>query len=164
MLRPYICVACEKVIIDQPLDPQLGHPPPASGTASLISLFSKMLVEVPFGTEIPKNAVGPKDWVIFSAWDVEKEDEKRSYSLCTSILYPDGTQFGAISKVHVPIIWGQRSQMMVRIVGFPLGQPGFHTVRTWIEENEKVVHSPIEFKIELQIVYKHQEQPQPQIQ
>lgn len=146
------------------LEPQLGLPLPQTGPPSLINLFSKMIVEVPSGVEIPKNAAGPKEWVVFSSWDVEREDENRNYFLCTVVLYPDGTQFGTIGKIRIPVVFGQRSQMIVRVLGFPLGQAGFYTVRTWIEENEKVIYQPREFKIELQVVYKHQEQPQPQIQ
>src|ERR1700733_13875919 len=123
MLKPYVCVACEKVIIDQPTGP---HAPGAMGPPSLINLFSKMIVEVPSDAEIPGNAVGPREWAIFSMWDVEPGDENKNYILCTGILYPDGHQFGDVSRTPIPLVLGQRSQMVVRIMGFPLGQPGFH--------------------------------------
>jgi len=161
MLKPYICVACEKVIIDQPTEP---HPPGTTGPPSLINLFSKMIVEIMPQTDVPANAVGPKEWVIFSMWDVEAGDENKHLFLGTSILYPDGTQFGEARKVPIPIHLGQRSQMAIRINGFPLGQAGFYTVRTWIEEKEVIVTGPIEFKIELQIIMKDNETSQAQIQ
>jgi len=154
MLKPYVFVACEKVIIDQSIGPP---PPTGSGPASLINLFSKIIVEV--DTEIPANAVGPKEWAIFSMWDVEPGDENKHYILCTSMLYPDGRQFGEVTRIPIPVILGQRSQMVIRISGFPLGQAGFYTARTWIEESQQTVFGPIEFKIELQVIVTKQQQP-----
>jgi hypothetical protein len=157
VLTPYICVACEKVIIDQSAEPQLNIAP-ASGPASLINLFSRIIVQVPEGAEIPRNAVGPHQWAVFSAWNVEEGDEKKEYYLFTSLFYPDGEQFGAVAKARIPIALGQRSQLIVRINGFPIGQKGFHTVKSWIEEDGKMVCGPIEFKIELQIKFTSQAQ------
>jgi hypothetical protein len=159
MLKPYVCVACEKVINDQPIGPQ---PLPTTGPPSLINLFSKILVETSPNTEIPANAVGPYSWAIFSAWDTEPGDETKSYFLCTAILYPDGSYFGEVSRIPIQIILGQRSQMVVRIQGFPVGQLGFYTVRTWVEEGGKIAYGPIEFKIELQVIVKEQQPPKPQ--
>jgi hypothetical protein len=138
MLKPYICVACEKVIIDKD-----------STVPSLIGLLSKMIVSGPEGMEIPKDAVAPKEWCVFSIWDPEPGDELKEYMLCTQFLYPDQTQFGETSKIKIPVEADKRIQMVVRLEGFPLGQEGSHTVRTWIEENRQMVVHPIEFKVEL---------------
>jgi hypothetical protein len=158
MLKPYVCVACEKVIIDQPMGPQ---PLPATGPPSLINLFSKMLVETPPNIDIPANSVSPYSWAIFSAWDTEPGDETKRYFLCTAVLYPDGSYFGEVHRIPIPVVLGQRSQMVVRIYGFPIGQSGFYTVRTWIEEGGKSAYGPIEFKIELQFIVKEQQPPEP---
>jgi hypothetical protein len=164
MLKPYICVACEKVILEQPLP---GGPPQAyesaAGVASLITLFNKIVAVVSYGPQglpsIPPTAVIPKDWAIFSSWDVEPGDENRNYVICTQIHYPDESPFGAAAKNPLKIEPKKRSQNVVRIGGFPIGQEGTYTVRTWLEENGQRVFGPIEFKIELEIV--KQEQPQP---
>jgi hypothetical protein len=137
MLKPYVCVACEKVILAQ------------DGVASLIALFSKIILTVSAGTEIPPNAVAPKEWAVFSIWDPEPGDERRSYFLCTQVLYPDESQFGAIVKSKVNVEVSKRSQMSMQVQGFPIGQTGEYKVRTWIEENEKRVSDPIQFGIEV---------------
>ncbi len=137
MLRPYVYVACEKVIIGK------------DEVASLIGLFSKIVVKVAPGTEIPPNAVGPKEWWVYSIWETEPGDERREYMLCTEILYPDGSRFGEISRLRINVELNKRAQMMVQILGFPIGQPGEHTVRTWIEENQERVFGPIQFGIGL---------------
>lgn len=148
MLKPYVCVACEKVITDQPIEGE----PPSQGVPSLISLFNKLILNVSADLpEIPKNAVAPREWAIYSAWDNEPGDEQKAYFLCTQILYPDQSPFGDVTRTPINVQPKRRSQMITRVQGFPLGQPGFYTVRTWLEENKQMVGSPIEFKIELEI-------------
>jgi hypothetical protein len=138
MLKPYVCVACEKVIIAK-----------QDEVASLISLFSKIILTVPVGTEIPRNAVAPKEWAVFSIWDPEPGDERRNYFLCTQILYPDESQFGEMSRSRFNVEVNKRAQMNIQVQGFPIGQAGEYKIRTWIEENEKRVSEPIQFGIEV---------------
>jgi hypothetical protein len=71
---------------------------------------------------------------------------------CTIMLFPDGTPFGQVTKAPVKIEKRGRAQVIVRVLGFPMGQVGFYTVRCWIEENEKIVSTPIEFKVEFEII------------
>jgi hypothetical protein len=159
MLKPYVCVACERVILEQAPE---GSPPGTSGVPSLIGLFNRIIAIVPpVGQEtlkIAPNAAVPKEWAVFSAWDVEPDDEERKYTVCTQIVYPDQTPFGAISKVPLKIEPRKRSQNILRVFGFPIGQAGFYKVQTWIEENEERVFGPIEFKIELEIQKQEQAQ------
>jgi hypothetical protein len=164
MLKPYICVACERVLIEQAVP---GSSAGASGVPSLIGLFSKIIAVASFTTgseiqEIPHNAVVPKDWAIFSQWDIEPGDEKRQFVICTQIFYPDESPFGPTSKIPLKIEAKAKSQNVIRISGFPIGQAGFYKVRTWIEENDREVLSPIEFKIELE--FQKQEQIQTVVQ
>lgn len=140
MLKPYVCVVCEKVIFGQDSVP------------SLINLFTKITATIPVDApEIPKNAVAPKEWCVFSSWDAEPGDELREYFICTHVLYPDQTPFGEISKNKLNIELGKRAQFNVQMLGFPMGQAGVYTVKTWIEENQRTVVGPLELKIELVI-------------
>ena len=141
MLKPYVCVACEKAIIAK------------DNVASLISLFSKIILNPPAGTEIPKNAVSPTQWCVFSIWDTEPGDEDRKYVLCTQVLYPDGTQFAEVIRHDMVIEPAKRSQMLVQFFGFPIGQTGDYTVLTWIEESGHRVLGPIDFKLGVEVVY-----------
>ncbi len=135
MLKLYACVACEKVIIDQ------------DGVASLIGLFNKFILTPQKDQEIPKNAVA-----VFSAWDTEPGDELKEHLFCLQIFYPDKSQFGEIFKNKMKVELNKRSQVKTMIPGFPVGQPGFYTVRNWIEESNKMVAGPIEFKMEVEIL------------
>jgi hypothetical protein len=139
MLKPYVCVACEKVILATP-----------DNVPSLIGLFSKIVASIPVGSDVPANAVVPKEWAIYSAWDPEPGDEDREYNLCVQILYPDETQFGDIWKNKIKVETGKRSQVTAQILGFPIGQQGFYTIRVWLEQNGPKVSEPIVFKIELE--------------
>jgi hypothetical protein len=108
-------------------------------------------VEPSDSPRIPPNLVIPKEWAVFSAWDIEPGDEARKYMVCTQMLYPDHSPFGPTSRVPLKIEADKRSQNVIRVFGFPIGQAGFYTVQTWIEENDQKVLGPIEFKIELDI-------------
>jgi hypothetical protein len=141
MLKPYVCVLCEKVIVAKDGD-----------VPSLIGLMNKMILHVPTEAEIASNAVAPKEWNVFSIWDSETGDEQKEYILCTQVLYPNKTQFAEIARLKVPVEANKRSQMVVQLPGFPIGQIGFYTVRTWLEENDQMVVGPIEAKIELEII------------
>jgi len=154
MVKPYACVACEKVILEQAIE----GVPDTGGTASLISLFSKIIaVATPAEStkdsslEIPVNFVFPKEWAIFSAWDAEAEDAGRDFYICTQIIYPDKTPFQPPAKQRLNIEPNKRAQHVFKLAGFPIGQAGFYTVMTWIEENGESVVGPIEFKIEVEV-------------
>ncbi len=147
MVKLRIFVACERVLIDQQ----------QNGIASLIALFDKLTMTLVKGAaEIPANAVAPKEWAIFSKWDTEPEDAGKEFTICTQILYPDQSQFGELGKTPLKIEANKKGQAIVKILGFPLGQEGFYTVRTWLEENGSRIGDAAEFKLELEIVKSEQ--------
>lgn len=156
MLKRHICVACEKVIFEYQTNPD-GQAIP--GPATLVSLFQKITAVIPANSpEFPAGSLAPREWGMYSSWDIDPGDELRKYILCTQIFYPDETPFGGVTKTPVIVHPNKRSQMYIRILGFPLGQAGFYKVRTWIEENDKIVVEAFEEKIELEII--KQEVPQ----
>jgi hypothetical protein len=147
MLKPILSVACEKVIVDQQ----------QNGVPSLIALFDKMIVAVPKDAEIPSNALGPREWCIFSKWDPEASDVGKDVAVCTQIFYPDGTPLALPVKVMIKVEPNKKTQAIVRVQAFPLGQKGFYTVRSWIEENAKAVGQSVDFRIELE--FSQQDEP-----
>jgi len=155
MLKPYICVTCERVIIEQviPHAPNVTIPE-THGPASLIGLFSKMYVTpitAPSGESpvVPPNAILPREWAIYTEWNTEPGDENRRYVLAVQIFYPDQTPFGETTRAPINVEPNRRSQSIVRINGFPVGQAGMYTARVWIEEDQKTVAEPINLSIEL---------------
>lgn len=140
MLKPYVCVACEKVIINQ------------DGVPSLIGLFNKIIIAVPNVEELPKNAVAPYPWAVFPAWDVEPGDELKEYDFCVLILYPDKSQFGEVMKSKLKIETNKRSQIKVEVLGFPVGQQGPYTIRAWLEEGNEAVFGPVEFNLAVEVL------------
>lgn len=141
MLKPYVCVACEKVILAKDDIP------------TLVSLFSKIVVQaIQNAPEIPASAVIPTQWAVFSMWDAEPGDELKEYMICTQMLYPDKSPFGSVARIKLNVEAKKRSQSVMQFNGFPVGQIGLYTINTWIEENQQKVFGPIEFKIDLEIV------------
>src|SRR5271168_644617 len=103
MLKPFICVVCEKVIISN------------DDVASLIRLFNKITVFVPDGQEPPpSNGVVPKEWSIFAGWEYVPEDVGEEFLVCTDIHYPDGTPFGAVSKSKINLEEGKQRAHIVQ--------------------------------------------------
>jgi hypothetical protein len=123
MPRLYAFVVCEKVILDE------------SGTASLISLFDTITGGVPQGVTIPPNAIAPKEWVIFVAWQWTDADAGKTYTQSIEMLYPDNTPFGVKNSTTFVIQPGKRHQFRVQSNGFPIGQIGTYTIRMWLEHN-----------------------------
>jgi hypothetical protein len=139
MLRQTISVVCEKVITS------------ADGQISLINLFDTMTVQLPpeLG-ELPKDAVAPRDWAVFSKWDTEPGDELLQYVFCLQMLYPDERQFGEITRLNIKTELNKRAQVTANVSGFPVGQAGTFKVRNWLEVNGKPVVEAVEIKLEVQ--------------
>ncbi len=139
MLKPYLCVACEKVIISVETVP------------SIIAIFSKIVVAVAAETDVPKNAVANKEWSIFCLYNHDDGDELKEYTHKVQIVYPDKTQFGDVSKTKFVAEAGKRSQVHIQVPVFPIGQTGKYTIRVWVEENERLI-TTTEFSVDVEIV------------
>lgn len=70
MARLYVFAICEKVIMDS-----------ATGAPSLIGLFDKITARTNADApDIPANAVFPKEYAVFTSWDVEPSDRGKVYN------------------------------------------------------------------------------------
>ena len=127
MPKLLVFTACEKIVIDDKNNP------------SLIMLLNAVTVtpSAPTAKDIPKDAVGPKEWAIYASWEREEGDENKSYTQCLQILWPDGNEF---QRHALPFEFTKRNQQnRVQMMGFPIGQLGLLTVNLWLEsEGAKV--------------------------
>jgi len=137
MAKLYIFAVCDKVIIDQ------------SGTASLIGLFNEVRAFLPPDSlSIPQNAVAPKEWFIFASWLRQPDDVGKEYRQLVQILYPDGTLFAQQSEARFVFEVGKSLQQnTVNIPGFPVGKPGIHTVKMWLETGGSIAFEPVSIDI-----------------
>ncbi len=111
---------CEKIIIDD------------NNNVSLVVLLHE-ITAVPSEKGIPKNAVTPKEWAVYTTWVQEDGDENKSYIQWLQIQWPDGSEF---EKYPLPFVFKKRRQQnRVNIVGFPIGQPGLLTIKMWLESD-----------------------------
>jgi len=141
MLRPYIFIVCEKVLVDK------------NDVASLIGLFNKFTITV--SGEVPSNAVAPKEWSIFTSWHVEPSDLEKNYVQVFRISYPNGEQFGELGRIVLQVSPGKsHAQTVANSQGLPIGQNGPYTVESWLQENDKKIGESIsmEFEVEVQKV------------
>ena|ERR1035438_2166062 len=121
-------------------DPGLG--------SSLISIFHGITFKVPTGTELPSNAVMPKEWAIFSKWGLELEEYGKEYTSKIEIYWPDGTEFAKFSLVsEQPTKDGMA--FINRLTGFPVGQDGEIRVVQLLEGNGEIVYGPVELIVKI---------------
>lgn len=138
MLRPYVFLVCEKVIVDK------------NEVPSLIGVFNKITIAV--NGDVPSNAVVPKEWCIFTSWVVEPDDVGKHYTQICRILYPNGEQFGEDGRIELQFPPGKRnSQAIANSQGLPIGQNGLCTVECWIEEDTRKTGDSISLQFEIEV-------------
>ncbi len=136
----YIFAVCSDVIIDK------------SETASLISLFGEIKAFLPpEAGPVPRDAVAPKEWAVFTSWRQRPEDGGRQYRQKIQILYPDGTPFGAVTEVDFAFQAGKsHHQLTTKWNGFPIGQTGMYSVKMWLEGDGSTVFGPVSIGVNVQ--------------
>jgi hypothetical protein len=137
-MKIQILTPCEKII----QDPKTGP--------SLIATFQEIGISVPTSTELPTNAVVPKEWAIYAMWALEPEDQGKTFSLKFAIYWPNGDLFveqGIDTFAALPD-W---VTLMAGLPAFPMGQAGKIKVAVWVECEGKVVAEPTETFIRINV-------------
>ncbi len=82
--------------------------------------------------KIPRDAVTPKEWAIFTQWIVSEEEQDKPFVQVVQALWPDGSEFN--KTVH-PLSTQRTAvkQINMNIVGMPVGQEGKVTIKLWLE-------------------------------
>ncbi len=140
MPKLYVFAVCDKVILD------------ANGTASLISLFNEVHAVLASGTEIPPNAVAPKEWAIFVSWKQEPEDAGKEYEQILQIINPDESVFQQTGIKFTFARDKTHHQNTGQVVGFPVGREGTYTVKMWLEHNKVTVFEPLTISLRVKHV------------
>ena len=125
MPKLLVFVPCEKIILDD------------RANASLIVLMQNLDVQV--GAQgIPKNAVTPKEWAVFTVWEWLPDDHGKEFTQIIQVLWPDGSEF---KRTAMKFQAGQKRyhQNRLMIIGFPAGQVGQIAVNMWLEEDSRKI-------------------------
>jgi hypothetical protein len=120
-------------------DPEWGH--------SLIGVFDTIKIQVPAEAEFPPNALLPREWAVFSKWQLETEETERNYALICEITLPDGTPFGKYNLTAPKPTENQTIAFIVRSSGLPMGQNGRIRIALHLEEDNKIVSESVEVSI-----------------
>lgn len=145
MPKLYVFAVCDKVILD------------ARGTASLISLFNEVHAILQPGTDIPPNAVAPKEWAVYVSWEQEPADAGKEYEQILQIISPDGSVFQQLKFKFTFASDKTHQQNTGNVLGFPIGREGTYTVKMWLEHNNAIVCEPP--TISLRVKYDRTESP-----
>jgi hypothetical protein len=140
-MKLLLLTPCEKVIND----PVSGH--------SLIAIFHGVNLALPVDSEVvPRDAVIPRAWAIFSKWELEPHEERKEYASVVQIYWPNGDDFAK----HT-IVASQPAQngmaFIVNIQGFPIGQTGKLRVVNWLERDGETISEKNEFSMRVNVTY-----------
>jgi hypothetical protein len=137
-MKLLLLTACEKVLQDV----QSGH--------SLISVFHGLTIQLPPEPEMPGNAVIPKEWAIFSKWELLPDEEGKNYASSVEIFWPDGTFFAkSIIAAAQPTQDGMA--FIVRLPGFPIGQNGKLKIVQFLQSDDEQVFGPVELEVRVAV-------------
>ena len=129
---------CDRVIIDK----RGGH--------SLINLI--MNAEVQTSAEpIPRNAVGPTQWFIYTMWVPSPEDVGEKFEEVYQIYWPDGEKF-AEHRLEFTQPDDSVQQVTFGFYGLPVGQSGKVRIVTWLDKKGHCVSDIIETSINIKHV------------
>src|SRR5208282_3120547 len=119
-MRPQALCTCEKVIVDK------------REVHSLINLIHN--VEIEASADMPKNAVGPNQWCIFTMWVPSSEDVGRKFEQAYQVYWPDGGKFFE-GRFEFTQENEEIQQITFGLIGFPVGQPGRLRIITWLDRD-----------------------------
>jgi hypothetical protein len=118
---------------------------PDSGQ-SLIAVFHEIKIRIGDTSEVPSNALIPKDWTVFTKFALEPEEEGKDYVLNTRIFWPDGSPF-----VDQSLTANQPTKnalvFTIRMQGFPIGQSGMIKIRQTLTSGGIEVCEQIEVEV-----------------
>jgi hypothetical protein len=125
---------------------QLALQDPVSGH-SLIGVFHEIKIQVSEDApEVPRNAMVPREWAVFSKFALAPEEEGRDYSLLTEVFWPDGTPLASLT-VEAAQPTKNGLSFIARLQAFPMGQPGIVRIRTSLRSGENLVWGPTDLEI-----------------
>jgi hypothetical protein len=131
-MKLLIATPCEKVL----QDPESGH--------SLIAVFHEIKIQISQDApEIPGNALIPKEWAVFSKFELKPDEEGKEYSLKMEVFWPDGTLLVG-NQVAAAQPTKNGMAFVIKMQGFPIGQPGVIRMNQTLTTNGKPVYGPTE--------------------
>lgn len=122
MLTPLVFAVCEKVILDKAENPTL-----------IVLLNEVHIATPPEGVTLPSDAVAPKEWAVFTMWNVEAEDFGAKLTQHMLIVHEDGTVFqDKTTEINVkPNV--KLATTAANIIGMPVGKPGKIITTVWLD-------------------------------
>src|SRR5262249_26281326 len=97
--------------------------------------------------QIPQNAVLPKEWYIFSAWEPLQDEMGAQFEQVFQIFWPNGEKFSeARSVFKVSDSWQYNT---LQLMGFPVGQEGNLRVVTWIDNAGQPISDLVECRVRI---------------
>jgi hypothetical protein len=125
MPKLLIFAPCEKVIIDD------------QKNATLIVLLNTLTVAHKGDAEIPQDAIGSKEWAVFTLWQPTEEDVGKEFVQFLQMVKPDGQEFKRAEIRFTVNPSDKISQARMNIHGFPIGQKGPIILNMWLESSSK---------------------------
>jgi len=130
-------------MVIQDAENQIGH--------TLIAVFHDFGVIVPAEAEVPPNALLPKEWAIFSKWQLTSPDEAdQTYKLLLEVFWPDGSLLVKQDTI-VSVTKKDVMAFITRNNGFPMGQNGIVRIVMSLYVGDKLAHDPVTLEVRVTV-------------
>jgi len=122
-------LVCEKIIVSKDEAPTL---------VNVVQNIKATLVG-PQVAEVPRDAVAPLAWAIFSIWEADESDIGKEFHQKNQIIMPDGTPNPAVQG-DLPFTFKKGLNFnYINIYGFPVGLEGVLRIRVSLESSGKTI-------------------------
>lgn len=125
MPKLLVFAACEKVIISQD-----------ENNPTLIALLTELRGEYEVNdptTELPANAMYPRQWAFFALWRTEASDEGRTFEQRVRLTSPSNK---TLVDSHVVLRFsGTTHRVVGNLSGIPIGEPGEWVLQLFLSES-----------------------------
>jgi hypothetical protein len=144
MPKLLIFAPCEKIIIDD------------QKNASLIVLLNTIAVGAKRDVVIPKEAIGAKEWAVFTMWQPNKSDIGKEFVQYLQMVKPDGQEFKRVEAKFTVNEADTVSQVRMNIHGFPIGLKGVFTLNMWLQHGQEKLGETYSYPV----IVAHVEEPE----
>jgi len=118
---------------------------------SLIAVFHHIKVRVPEAAEIPSNALLPKEWAIFSQWQLDSSEAERNVKQVAEAYWPNGDPLFK-QELKALNITENQAAFIIRNIGFPMGQNGIIKILLSMFVDDKPAFDPIELNVKVEMI------------
>jgi len=137
-MKLLLAATCQLVLND----PDYSH--------SLIGVFHEIRFGIAASEDPPVNALIPREWAVFSKWELAPEEVVGDPVQVCEVYWPDGSVLNRNSLASAKPIQSTTA-FMLRNHAFPIGQSGKLRIVLWIEDGGAIISAKEEVFVDVRV-------------